>query len=206
MTAITSEILSTAEGRILLRIARDTLRDCVTHERKPDIEQYELTTALCQTHGVFVVLRCAGHTRGSTGSATSHQPLALAVREYTAQAALRDSNYRPVAPNEIADIDLEIAVLCPAGEGGSPFVEVQDPAEIVPGHDGLYLEHAGTQGGALILPHVALAHHWDVEHYLKQLCHKAGAPWGAWELPGARLYRFSAQMFQEKHHSDYRDW
>lgn len=198
--------LSPEEEQVLLRIARDSLHDCVTHERKPDLEQYALTPALRASYGVFIALRCAGHLRGRVGSATSHLPLAETVRDYTFQAALHDEDYRPVAPNEVDDIDIEIAVLCPAEESGSPFIAVQKIEEITVGRDGLYLEHAGTQGGALILPQEAKAHHWDAGRFLKALCRKAGAPPRAWELPGASLYRFSAQVFRERHHSDYPHW
>lgn len=198
--------LNPEEEQVLLRIARDSLHDCVTHERKPDLDHYALTPALRASYGVFIALRCAGHMRGQVGSATSHLPLAETVRDYAIQAALHDEDYRPVAPNEVDDIDIEIAVLCPADKSDSPFIAVQDTGEIVVGRDGLYLGHAGTQGGALILPHTAKAHHWDVERFLKALCRKAGAPARAWELPGAALYRFSAQVIRERHHSDYPQW
>ncbi len=198
--------LSPEEEQTLLQIARASLHDCVTHERKTDLSPFTLSTALSDNRGVFVALRCAGHMRGRVGSATSPLPLAETVRDYTTQAALHDEDYRPIAPNEVDDIDIELAVLCPNDGAASPFIPVKDIGDILIGRDGLYLAQTGTQGGALILPQVAEAHDWDTERFLRALCRRAGAPPRAWELPGVGLYRFSAQVFRERHHSDYPHW
>ena len=69
--------------------------------------------------------------------------------------------------------------------------------EIIVGRDGLYIEMPPHRGG-LLLPQVASERGWNVDQFLRAVCHKAGYPDRAWELPEVRLYRFSAQVFGEE--------
>ena len=190
-------MLSANEQQSLLRIARDSLRAYVQDGAHLDLDGYPLTAELCEHRGVFVTLRRLGELRGCIGHTRSMAPLAEAVRDNTVNAAARDPRFLPVGPAELDEIRIEISALNPGDEPGSPFICVTSVEEIVLGRDGLYLEHAGPGGGGLLLPQVPVEQGWGLEEYLEGLCEKAGAPSQAWENPGVRLYRFTAQVFAE---------
>ena len=96
----TQTILTHEEERVLLHIARDAMKDCVTHGTLRAMDQYPLTPTLREPHGVFVTLRCANHLRGRAGGVHNQAPLAQALQQFTVMATLHDDEYRPVAPNE----------------------------------------------------------------------------------------------------------
>jgi len=191
-------LLSREEERMLLRIARDSLEAYAREERRIDVENYPLTPMLRRKSGAFVTLRKEGRLRGCIGYTKTMMSIAQTVAENAVNAGFSDPRFTPVQPGELPLIDIEISVLLPGEEEGSPFIEVKDVAEIVIGRDGLYLEHAGARGGGLLLPQVPEEQGWDLDAYLKGICRKAGAPNGAWKEPGSRLYRFRAQVFGEK--------
>lgn len=198
--------LSETESEILLHIARDSMCDCVTHELRRPLDDYELTPALREWHGVFVMLKCAGHQRGTTGTVIGHGPLAASVQCYAVEATLHDAQFRPVAPNEIEDIDLRLAIIRNGEGADAAFSEVHALDDIEVGLDGLYIEESGTRRHAMILPQVAAEHHWDADHFLNALCRKAGVPRHGLTLPEARIYRFRPQLCGARHHSDYENW
>jgi AmmeMemoRadiSam system protein A len=190
--------LDEEEQRLLLRIARDSLRAWVIEKTHLDLESYPLTEKLREKRGAFVTLHRNDELRGCIGYTKSHEPLAVTVRDNTINAAARDPRFNPVQPDELDDIGIEISALCPGDEPGSSFIAIEDTDEIVIGRDGLYLEHAGPMGGGLLLPQVPAEQGWNRDQFLAAICQKADAPPRAWELPGSRLYRFSAQVFGEK--------
>lgn len=189
--------LSPDEGATLLRIAHESVSAYVQDNDLPGLETYPLTPTLRELHGVFVTLRQSGELRGCHGYTKSLEPLAQAVRECTINAAARDPRFTPVRLDELPTLQIEIAALCPGATPDSPFIPVHDLAELVLGEDGLYLEHAGPRGGALLLPHAAAEHCWTLEQFLEALCRQAGIAPGCWQDPSAVLYRFSTQVFAE---------
>lgn len=197
MTASTPRFLRPEEESLLLRIARDSLTAYVTREVRISLDDYELTPELRARHGAFVTLRHGDELRGCIGHTRNLEPLAEVVRDNAISAAVRDPRFPPVTAAELGSLHIEVSALCPGATPDSPFIPVSDPAEIVIGRDGLYLDHAGTRGGGLLLPQVASERGWDVPTFLDALCTKAGAPQGAWKAPGSALYRFSAQVFGE---------
>ncbi len=190
--------LNDAEEALLLRIARDSLETFILKGEHLDLAAYPLTDALREKHGAFVTLRRSGALRGCIGYTKNIEALAEAVRDNAINAAARDPRFPPVTVEELPELDIEVSALCPGDTPDSPFLEVRAISEIVIGRDGLYLEQAGPRGGGLLLPQVPVEQGWDLPAFLAALCRKAGAPERAWELPGARLYRFSAQVFSER--------
>jgi AmmeMemoRadiSam system protein A len=188
--------LTHAEERLLLRVARDTLTEWVRGGRRLEITEYALTPALQEKHGAFVTLRIAGELRGCVGYPANIEPLAVAVRDNTINAATRDLRFAPVAPHEVPAIEIEISALTPGDTPASPFKRVHRISEIVIGRDGLYIEHPPAKGG-LLLPQVAVEHGWNVGQFLEATCRKAGYPDRQWDKPGTLIYRFSAQVFSE---------
>jgi AmmeMemoRadiSam system protein A len=189
--------LTPDEEELLLKIARDALTARLHEGRSLDLSAYVLTPTLKEKHGAFVTLRHGEELRGCIGYTASLAPLAETVRDNAVNAATRDPRFRPVAPEEVDALTIEISALTPGDLEGTPFKAVSRPSEIVIGRDGLYIERPPDRGG-LLLPQVAVEQHWDVEAFLKGVCMKAGYPPGVWKLPEFRLYRFSAQVFSEK--------
>ncbi len=191
------KLLSTGEQQVLLRIAHDSLKKYAREAARVDIEDYSLTPLLRQKCGAFVTLHKQGHLRGCIGYTKSVVSIAQTVAENAVNAGFSDPRFPPVQEDELPDIQIEISVLLPGEEEGSPFIKVDEISEIKIGRDGLYLEHAGARGAGLLLPQVPEEQGWDLDAYLRGICMKAGAPDGAWRDPSSRLYRFRAQVFDE---------
>ena len=62
--------------------------------------------------------------------------------------------------------------------------------------DGLIIEAGGFSG--LLLPQVPVEYGWTPEEYLMHLCLKAGLPTTYWLTGRLKLYRFTAQIFEEE--------
>ena len=189
--------LSKDEQQLLLQIARDSLELYARKSERVDVTRYPLTPMLRKKCGAFVTLRKRGQLRGCIGYTKSVVSIAQAVAENAVNAGFSDPRFAPLETDELDDIDIEISVLLPGEEEGSPFIKVKDIAEISIGRDGLYLERAGARGGGLLLPQVPVEQGWDLDAYLRGLCMKAGATEGAWRNPSSRLYRFRAEVFGE---------
>lgn len=139
--------------------------------------------------GAFVTLNERGRLRGCIGYVAPMEPLYKTVADVARFAALRDSRFRPVAPNELGDLQYEISVL-------SPMRHVRDVAEIRVGTHGLLIHGGGAEG--LLLPQVASDEKWDRATFLEQVCYKAGLPPRAWRDPEMDLFRFTALVFGER--------
>ena len=179
-------MLNEEEKASLLRMARETLEQYLTHETIP---QYDVTQpGLKGAWGAFVTLQEEGDLRGCIGHMWSNQELYLLVQQMAVAAATEDPRFEPVQARELPDLDIEISVL-------SPMELVKDVSEIEVGRDGLYIV-SGPYAGVL-LPQVATEWGWDRDEFLREVCLKDGLPTDAWEK-GATLYRFGAQVFGEK--------
>jgi AmmeMemoRadiSam system protein A len=190
-------LLNTKEEKTLLSIARDSLERYVRSGEIVAVERYPLTPRLCEPHAAFVTLREGTELRGCIGYTRNLKPLAETVRDNAVNAAVRDPRFPPVTPAELDAISIEISVLYPGASPDTPFIPVRNLTEIEIGRDGLYFENPELNAGGLLLPQVAVEHHWTVPEFLRAVCRKAGAPEDAWQWPGSRLYRFSAQIFSE---------
>ena len=197
-TQTNEHFLTRDEERLLLRIARDSMTSWVTHHSRIDLSGYELTNTLKEPHGAFVTLRVGRDLRGCIGYTQNKEPLARSVMENAINASTNDPRFDPVQPDELPRITIEISALTPGDIPDSPFRNVRSLEEIVIGRDGLYIEIPPYRGG-LLLPQVASERGWNVEQFLLAVCQKAGYPYKAWEMPEARLFRFSAQVFGEEY-------
>jgi len=178
-------MLNEEEKATLLRMARETLQQYLTHGTIP---QYEVTQAeLLASRGAFVTLQETGELRGCIGHMWSNEQLYRLVQQMAIAAATEDPRFEPVQAEELPNIDIELSVL-------SPMQLVGDVSEIEVGRDGLYIV-SGRYAGVL-LPQVATEWGWDRDEFLREVCLKAGLPADAWKK-GATLYRFSAQVFGE---------
>ena len=176
--------LSEADQEDLIRWAREALEEGVRCHRLSKIR--EPRGSLCEQCGAFVTLHKAGRLRGCVGYLEAARPLYQTVRECALAAALHDSRFSPVTPDELDSLRLEISVL-------SPLTEIR-PEQVEVGRHGLLISRGFQRG--LLLPQVAVEWNWDRERFLAETCLKAALPGNAWRQ-GATLQAFTAQVFSE---------
>ena len=179
--------LSLAEKRQLLDLASRTIAHAVRGEEIPDFQI--VAPILNENRGAFVTIHKKGNLRGCIGYIVAYKPLYQTIIEMAQAAALRDTRFSPVRPEELSDLELEISVL-------TPLRQIDDVAEIEVGRHGIIIERGYSTG--LLLPQVATDYGWDRETFLAQTCRKAGLPPDAWSQKGTRIKIFSADVFSEK--------
>lgn len=176
----------------LLELARRALAYAAEHGRAPAISLDAFPTALRAPGASFVTLRRRrDHAlRGCIGTLEARRPLALDVVENATSAALHDTRFSPVRPEEVEGLDVSISVLAPP----TPL-DVRSEAELLrivrPDIDGLVIEDelGGRPRRGVFLPAV-----WrevpDPRDFLDALRRKAGLPPGHWS-PTMRMERFT---------------
>lgn len=183
-----TERLLNAHGSILLDLARDSIRAAVTGG--PESSHRDLPPELMDEGASFVTLtiREDGRLRGCIGSAAPYRSLARDVEENARASALRDSRFRPVTPEELPHLALEVSVLSRA----VPLPvrsEIDLISRLVPGQDGLILTDGPRR--ALFLPQV-----WeqlpDPRDFVDHLKHKAGFRHSEWPQ-GTTVHTFGAR-------------
>jgi len=175
------------EKRELLRIAREAISDALESRQAPDMRPAE--GALARPSGAFVTLRLNQDLRGCIGYIESNEPVRAVIAEVAVRAAFDDPRFPPLTAEEFRNIHIEISVL-------SPLRQIRDIGEIEVGVHGLVLELGQCRG--LLLPQVATEYGWDRLEFLGNVSRKAGLPRTAWSDPGARIFVFSAEVFEEE--------
>jgi len=176
--------LSDADKKLLLKMARESIEAHLLDKPPPALET--VPRSLGEPRGAFVSLHRQGQLRGCIGYLEAVKPLDQTVREMAAAAAFYDPRFRPLAKDELADLEVEISVL-------SPMQLIHSIEEIQVGTHGLYIVQGPSRG--LLLPQVATQYHWDRLTFLEQTCYKAGLPPNAWKDPNTKIYRFTAEIF-----------
>lgn len=181
-------MLSQQEKDYLLDIARRSIVAGVKGEEPPKFAN--CPEALMIPSGAFVTILTFKELRGCIGFTEPSKPLAQAVIEVAAKAALQDPRFNPVSQDEIEDIEIEISVL-------SSMKEIKDVNEIEVGEHGIMMEQGFNRG--LLLPQVANEYGWNRETFLNQTARKAGIPAGAWKTGDVKIFIFSAEVFVDRH-------
>jgi AmmeMemoRadiSam system protein A len=181
------EQLSRETRRDLLDLARRSLEAHFRGEPLPRLAS-DRSEGFGGPRALFVTLRQGGDLRGCIGTLAPEGDLGRTVPRFALRAAFEDPRFPPLDPDELSRIEIEISVL-------TPPAEVENPEEIEVGRDGLILELAGRSG--LLLPQVATEWNMTRERFLEELSRKAGLGPGAWRDPGARLWKFQAEVFAE---------
>lgn len=177
--------LTPAEKQELLGIARQSVGTAVKEHRLWEVPASQ-SVALMQERGAFVTLKEHGELRGCIGYVSPMKPLALTVRDVAAYAALKDSRFRPVMPDELGQLQYEISVM-------SPLRHVMDVTEIEVGRHGLVMKNGDREG--LLLPQVPVEQKWDRGTFLVETCLKAGLPKTAWKSPETDIFEFTSLVF-----------
>jgi AmmeMemoRadiSam system protein A len=184
-------LLADAREAILARLEGREPRYATT----PKQESGAPLTSLAERCGAFVTLHeRAGMRRmlrGCIGRMTSDEPLAETVRIMAVEAAFGDPRFPPLTKTEWPHCGIEISAL-------SPMEPCADPRSVRIGVHGLYLLWRGRAG--VFLPQVPVEQGWNLEQYLDGICQKAGLPSGSYKAAGARLYTFTAEVFDEDQH------
>ncbi len=176
-----------AEKAELFRIAHESVEAAVMRKKLPEYDKSRYPV-LDEERGVFVTLRINGQLRGCVGYPAPVKPLALAVREVAAAAAVEDGRFEPVSAKELRRLEYEISVL-------SPLRRVRDIKEIQIGRDGLLVKQGRYEG--LLLPQVAVEQGWDRRQFVEETCQKAGLSPNAWKDEQTDIFRFTALVFEE---------
>jgi AmmeMemoRadiSam system protein A len=170
---------------LILRIARRAVEAAVRGEGAPSLPA-NLPAAVRRRAGAFVTLHVDGDLRGCIGHVEARRALAETVAQAAASATL-DRRFPPLAPQDLAHLQIEVSVLSAL----APML----PAHVEVGVHGLLIECGGRAG--LLLPQVPIEHGWDRETFLDHLCRKAGLPAGSWKRADARIFAFTAHVFGE---------
>ena len=176
--------LSDSNKKALLGFARKSIEQYLSTGTVPAPRGFD--PLLERKMGAFVTLRKHKELRGCIGYMMQDLPLCRVVGAMALQAALNDSRFMPVTPDELRDIEIEISVL-------TPYKAVKSADEIEIGRDGVLLKKGGRQ--AVFLPQVAAEMGWDKKEFLENLCRKAGLPPDSWR--DAQLFTFQAKIFEE---------
>ncbi len=178
--------LAESERREILQSARQAIIDALSgHAPAPP----DARGVFSRVAGAFVSLHNHGELRGCIGHPEADQPLSDVIGRCAIAAAREDPRFQSVSLAELDELDIEVSVL-----GGIEPVSTADDIEI--GRHGLIAEQGWRRG--LLLPQVATAQRWNRETFIRQTCLKAGLQPDAWKH-GARLFRFEAEVFGEKH-------
>jgi AmmeMemoRadiSam system protein A len=178
------DLLSESDRQELLDLARCALEARVKRTAPPIAE---CIGRLAVHHAAFVSIHYRGDLRGCLGHLALDTPLGQTIVHLAGVVTDSDPRFAAVSLNELPDLQVEISVLTPPREIGAV-------TEIEVGRHGLIVEDGRCQG--LLLPQVAVEHHWTSEMFLEHTCIKARLPRDAWRR-GARVLVFEAQVFGE---------
>ena len=125
--------------------------------------------------------------RGCIGQLPSNHPLIEVVAHCAKAAALEDPRFRPLSPQELDEIEIEISVLSP--------LEPIALHQIEPGKHGVVVTRGAHRG--VLLPQVAAEYQWTAERFLEETCEKAGLERDAWKDAETCIEAFTAEVFSE---------
>jgi AmmeMemoRadiSam system protein A len=178
--------LTDADKTLLLQQARASIEAHLSDKSVPPVT--DPSPVLGERRGAFVSLHRRGDLRGCIGYLEAAKPLLQTIQEMAAAAAFHDPRFKPLKPEELADLEIEISVL-------TPMQLIKSTDEIQVGKHGLYIVQGFCRG--LLLPQVATQYHWDRLAFLQQTCCKAGLAPDAWKEPSTKIYTFTADVFAE---------
>ena len=192
-TAPEQENFTKEERKLLLDLARRTVKEVVTANRLPVVDAKTLPAKFAEPKGCFVTLTENGALRGCIGNIMPQMPLYQAVIGNAQSAAVRDHRFQPVRPDELDKLEVEVSVLTVPQP--LAFSSPDDLlAKLRPHRDGVVLQVNGR--GSTYLPQV-----WeqipDKVMFLNTLSEKAGCAPDAWRGPGTAVGIYHVEAFKE---------
>jgi hypothetical protein len=182
-----SQELSQDDQIRLLKLVRLTLEEYLNTGHMP-VSMNTYGELMQWKAGAFVTLKKHGQLRGCIGTFTAEKPLYQITQEMAVASAMRDPRFKPLTPDELSEVTIEISVL-------SPMRKIASVNEIILGKHGIYIIK-GNQSGTF-LPQVATDTGWNLEEFLGHCARdKAGLGWDGWK--SADIYIFEATIFGEE--------
>jgi len=179
---------SSEERASLLKLAHESILSALEQR---EISLKPPSPHLAEARGVFSSLYLKGNLRGCVGFVLPINSVYRAVADTARAAAFEDTRFYPVTLEEARRLEIELSILSPPQPAKAVDIEV--------GRHGILISMAGRRG--LLLPQVAVEHHWDRVTFLEQTCYKAGLPADAWRT-GATIEVFTAEIFGDQHGQD----
>lgn len=188
-----TELLSSAERKLLLDAAREAIRSRVLDGEllRPAAKDYP--PRLQEKGACFITLKRGEQLRGCVGSLQATRPLIQEVCDRAAAAAVNDYRFPPVTAEELPELRIEISRLTPPKP-----LDYKDPEQLAtllePYEDGVVLTYNLRK--ATFLPQV-----WnqlpDPGEFLDRLCMKMGLSPGFWRTHLMKVERYSVEKFAE---------
>lgn len=178
--------MNESDRQTALRLARNAIREFLetgNELKSPEEPPFD------DFRGVFISLKIQGELRGCIGYSEPQATLGRTIVRCAIHSATEDPRFLPLTLSELDLIRIEISLL-------TPLRKIDDPAEVEVGSHGIVIASGMRRG--LLLPQVAIEHHWDRETFLRYSCQKAGLPDDAWKFPDTSIYVFSAEVFGEE--------
>ena len=185
---------SKEQKKLILDIAKAAIKEAVL--KKPIIKKEEIIKNnpwLLEKGAVFVTINEFQQLRGCIGSIIAHQSLIDDIIHNAKAAALNDPRFKPVAPSELDNLEVEVSILTPP----KPlfYSDIKDlKRKIRVGVDGVILHYNGYQ--ATYLPSV-----WeqikDFDLFFSSLCQKAGLMPNCLELH-PQIYTYEAIKIKDE--------
>ncbi len=192
MSELTDSLGSSSSGELLLDLAFAAIAEQLGLGEAP--ARSREPAWLRELGASFVTLEFGERLHGCIGTIEPHRPLGEDVRRNAVLAAFEDPRSRPLRRDELALVDLSVAVLGPRSP--LPFTDERDArAKLRPGIDGLLLSWRAHRG--VFLPKV-WAQLPDPRVFLDQLKRKAGLPSEFW-APDLVLERYEVVSFTRLH-------
>ncbi len=190
---MTQKRFNSVERCQLLELARKSIEAVTNGMRLTAVDPGQISERLREDGASFVTLTINGALRGCIGTLEAYQPLYLDVIEHAAAAAVDDFRFKPVGPDEISTIIIEISVLSRPEQ-----LQYSGTDELLqrlrPGIDGVVIKDGRMR--ATFLPQV-----WeqlpDSEEFLSHLCAKMGAPSGLWKTKNLAVFTYQVEEFHE---------
>jgi len=180
--------LTQPQQRAILRAASELVASAVFGDLREIGDPTLDGAARLPVRGCFLTIRRAGRLRACCGAVGPPTPLRDALVEAAIATATRDVRMPRISPSELRRLELTVALL----HSVRP-VEARGEArrgQVVVGRHGLQIDRGPARG--LLLPSVATENDFDAEHFLQQVCLKAGLSPTAWKADDAQLGTFEA--------------
>ncbi len=193
----TGTIFSQEQGRVLIELARQTIRKKLGIRNSgaaPALFSRDLKDEVFDLqYGTFVTLKIGGNLRGCIGNLAASDTVVNGVKQNALNAAFHDPRFPALTSEELKEVEIEVSLL-----------NVPRPLEYSDGEDLISKLRADVDGvilrkgyhSATFLPQV-----WEQlpkpEDFLSHLCMKAGLSADAWKNEKLDVSTYQVQYFEE---------
>ena len=190
----TTKWLSGDEGKYLLGLARETIKNKLYNMEEPQINWKEIPKKFQERLGTFVTVTIEDNLRGCIGHIVPRESLIEGIKENAINAAFKDPRFHPLTKEEFDRIDIEISILTSPQK--LSYTDAEDLLKkLRPGIDGVIIKKGFYE--ATFLPQV-----WEQltekEEFLSHLCLKAGLSPDSWKKEELHVSTYQVQAFEEK--------